>query len=77
MSKQEERQGEKQEVSLEEAFKTLDSIVERLESGELSLEESFQNYQKGMNILKECSGRIDLVEKKVLQMDEEGELHEF
>ena len=30
-----------------------------------------------MTILKECSRKIDLVEKKVLQMDEEGELHEF
>ena len=55
----------------------MDAIVKRLESGELTLEESFQNYQKGMTILKECSRKIDLVEKKVLQMDEEGELHEF
>ncbi|MGI6011702.1 MAG: exodeoxyribonuclease VII small subunit [Ruminococcus sp.] len=67
----------KQEMTVEESFQILDSIVERLESGELTLEESFQTYQKGMAILKECSQKIDLVEKKVLQMDEEGELHEF
>lgn len=67
----------KQESTLEESFQTLDSIVNRLESGELTLEESFQTYQKGMAVLKECSQRIDLVEKKVMQMDEEGELHEF
>ena len=66
-----------QEMTLAESFQKLDAIVERLESGELTLEESFQNYQKGMTILKECSRKIDLVEKKVLQMDEEGELHEF
>lgn len=68
---------EKQEQTLEEAFAELDTIVERLESGELSLEASFQTYQKGMELLKECSEKVDLVEKKVLQIDEDGELHEF
>lgn len=68
---------EKQEQTLEEAFADLDSIVERLESGELSLEASFQTYQRGMELLKECSKKVDLVEKKVLQIDEDGELREF
>ena len=77
MNEKERKQREDQETTLEESFQNLDAIVKRLESGELTLEESFQNYQKGMTILKECSRKIDLVEKKVLQMDAEGELHEF
>ena len=68
---------EKQEQTLEEAFADLDAIVEQLESGELSLEASFQTYQRGMELLKECSKKVDLVEKKVLQIDEDGELREF
>ena len=77
MNEKERKQREDQETTLEESFQNLDAIVKRLESGGLTLEESFQNYQKGMTILKVCSRKIDLVEKKVLQMDEEGELHEF
>lgn len=63
--------------SIEEAFAALDEIVEQLESGEASLEETFSNYKKGMELLKECSGKIDMVEKKMLQLNENGELSEF
>lgn len=63
--------------SMEEAFAALDEIVEQLETGEGSLEEAFQNYQKGMELLKECSSQLDLVEKKMLQLNEKGELSEF
>ncbi len=72
------QQQEKQEsITLEEAFGKLDQVVERLESRELSLEESFKIYQDGMELLKTCSGKIDLVEKAMLQLDENGELREF
>ena len=63
--------------SMEEAFAALDEIVEQLETGEGSLEETFQNYQKGMELLKECSSQLDLVEKKMMLLNEKGELSEF
>ena len=63
--------------SMEEAFAALDEIVEQLETGEVSLEEAFQNYQKGMELLKECSSQLDLVEKKMMLLNEKGELSEF
>lgn len=62
---------------MEEALKELDGIVERLESREISLEDSFAMYQKGMELLKQCSSKIDMVEKKMLKMNEDGELSEF
>ena len=49
----------------------------KLESREISLEDSFALYQKGMELLKECSKKIDTVEKKMLKMNENGELSEF
>lgn len=64
-------------MSVEEAFAQLDKIVERLEGEEISLEESFQVYQKGMELLKYCSGKIDTVEKKMMKLNENGELSEF
>ena len=43
----------------------------------LPLEESFQIYKEGMELLKECSARIDTVEKKMLQINSDGEISEF
>ena len=48
-----------------------------MEEEEVSLEDSFGLYHKGMELLKNCSGRIDAVEKKMLILDEEGGTHEF
>lgn len=66
-----------QNMSMEEAFKRLDEIVEQMENKDASLEDTFAMYQKGMQLLKECSSRIDTVEKKMLQLNEDGELREF
>ena len=55
---------------------TLEQVFSRME-GETSLEESFQLYHKGMDMLKLCSEKIDKVEKQMLVLDEEGEPHEF
>lgn len=49
----------------------------KLESEDISLEDSFFVYKEGMNILKYCNDKIDKVEKKVLQINEDGEVNEF
>lgn len=73
----EQADNNRQETTIEESLKELDGIVEKLESREISLEESFAMYQKGMELLKQCSGKIDKVEKKMLKINEDGELSEF
>ena len=65
------------EKHIEDVFQELDVIAEKLESSDTSLEDSFRLYKKGMELLKYCSGKLDTVEKKMLQMDEDGTLHEF
>ncbi|MCQ2509531.1 MAG: exodeoxyribonuclease VII small subunit [Lachnospiraceae bacterium] len=70
-------QEELQELTVEESFAELDKLVQQMESGRASLEESFQLYAKGMQILKNCNDKIDLVEKKMLQISEDGNLIEF
>lgn len=77
MTEQENDIQKEQELSLEELFENLEQVVSRLEGDEISLEESFQLYQKGMNLLKQCNTTIDTVEKKVQMLDENGEAHEF
>lgn len=67
----------KKELTVEEAFELLDSVVEKLEDQETPLEESFALYQKGMELLKLCNDKIDTVEKKMMQVNQNGELEEF
>lgn len=65
------------QIPLEELFTKLEDVVKKLENPESSLEESFQYYNEGMQLLKKCNKTIDSVEKKVLVLDEEGETYEF
>lgn len=64
-------------ISLEKAFEKLQETVETLEKPEITLEEAFLSYKEGMDLLKYCNDTIDKVEKKVLMIGEDGELHEF
>lgn len=68
---------EQETISLEEAFKQLEEMIGALESREITLEESFQKYQQGMNLLKICNEKIDKVEKKMLVINENGDTDEF
>ena len=49
----------KEEMTLEEMLYSLDEHIQELESGDISLEQSFQVYEKGMRLLKECNEKID------------------
>ena len=68
---------QEKELSLEEAFEQIEAVIARLEKEEITLEESFHEYNRGMQLLKHCNEAIDKVEKKVLQINEEGGLDEF
>ncbi|MCI8292742.1 MAG: exodeoxyribonuclease VII small subunit [Hespellia sp.] len=65
------------EASLEEMFDSLEKVIERMETEEISLEESFTLYQNGIQLLKKCNDTLDAVEKKVQILDETGECHDF
>ena len=65
------------EKTLEEVFGDLDQVMESLQAEDISLEDSFALYHRGMELLKLCNDKIDTVEKKMLVLDAEGEEHEF
>lgn len=69
--------GEEKEISLEGAFTRLQETIENLEKDDITLEQSFQEYQKGMLLVKKCNEIIDKVEKKVLVLNEDGGTDEF
>ena len=68
---------EKKEPTLEENFSQLEQVIRNLENREISLEDSFKEYQKGMQLIKSFSETIDRVEKKMLKISENGEYSEF
>lgn len=73
----EQKETMEQELSLEEAFAQIEEVIAHLETEEITLEQSFQEYNKGMKLLQHCNATIDQVEKRVLQINEEGGLDEF
>ncbi|RHO84983.1 exodeoxyribonuclease VII small subunit [Clostridiaceae bacterium AF42-6] len=68
---------EQEQFRLEEAFDRIEALLEKLQDKDVTLEESFGLYQEGMGLLKLCNENIDHVEKQMLQIDEEGQTHEF
>ncbi|MBC5779187.1 exodeoxyribonuclease VII small subunit [Blautia difficilis] len=77
MSKDKSNDQVPEEKTLEEAFTELDGLAEKLEDRETSLEDSFRFYRQGMELLKFCSEKLDTVEKKMLQINEDGTFSEF
>jgi exodeoxyribonuclease VII small subunit len=67
---------EKEEVTFEDAMKRLESIVETLGGGNLSLEDSLKMFEEGMELCKFCNKKLDEAEYKVekLMEKESGEL---
>lgn len=74
---QAQEENTQQGISLEEAFAQLEEVIAHLEAEEITLEQSFQEYNRGMQLLQYCNATIDQVEKKVLQINEDGGLDEF
>ena len=62
-------------VNLEKAIKAPEKLVEDLESGELSLEQSLKTFEKGIKLTRQCQGELEKAELKVKKLVEEnGEL---
>ena len=77
MAKNENSEQLQEQKPLEEMFTELDLLAGKLEDRETSLEDSFRLYRQGMELLKLCSEKLDTVEKKMLQLNEDGTFSEF
>lgn len=62
------------EKQFEDAMKELEDIVKRLESGDLSLEESLKIFEEGIALSRYCFRKLEEAEKRVsiLIKDEKG-----
>ena len=74
---QELTQNKSEECSIEDILAQVEETIANLEADDISLEDSFAQYKKGMDLLKVCNEKIDAIEKKVLILNGEGETDEF
>jgi exodeoxyribonuclease VII small subunit len=69
---------EEKEYTFEEAMEELEKIVDKLEEGDVPLEEAIDRFQEGMKLSKFCHDRLQKIEtqmEKILQ--EDGNLAPF
>jgi len=57
--------GKGKEPSFEEALKSLEVLVARLESGDTPLEESIRLFEEGMRLSEACRKRLDEADRKI------------
>ena len=52
-------------MTFEQAIDSLTGIVDGIETGQMPLAESIENYEKGMQLIKHCRGILQTAEKKI------------
>ncbi len=65
------------DLSFEVAYEELEAIVEKLESGELSLEESVTLFERGRLLSEHCQTLLDAAELRVSKLTSDGSLEEL
>lgn len=63
----------KKKPSFEDALKQLEEITERIEKGEIGLEESIAQYERGMGLVKQCRDILTKAEHKIQQLQEKSD----
>lgn len=66
-----------QTLNFEQAFAELESIVEQMESGQMSLEASLAAFQRGNSLLQFCQNALANVEQQVQILNARNQLVQF
>jgi len=53
---------------IEDSLIKLESIINKMESGNISLEESLAYFEQGINLINECRTKLENAEQKVLEL---------
>ncbi len=62
------------EINFEKNLSELEKIINRLENGDCSLEESIELFEKGIKITTECRSLLENAQKRIVELAEiEGE----
>lgn len=64
-------------VEFEKALQDLEALVERLEQGELTLEESLREFERGISLTRSCQQALRDAEQRVKTLTERGSEQDF
>lgn len=60
--------------SVEESFNEIEGIIAEMQKEDVTLDRSFELYNQGLNLIKECNGKLDSMEKQI-KIIEEGNIN--
>lgn len=66
-----------EKITLEERFLNIENILDQMEKGDISLDQSFELYKKGLGEIKAANELLDTVEKEMIVLTASGDLEEF
>jgi len=52
-------------LNFEQSIRELTSIVEKIEQGQIPLQDSLEQYEKGMALIKHCRGILQKAEERI------------
>ncbi|QKS70966.1 exodeoxyribonuclease VII small subunit [Paenalkalicoccus suaedae] len=69
---------EKDTLSFEDQMRKLEEVVNKLEQGDVPLEQAIDMFQQGMALSKQCHDKLQKVEKQMTEvLHEDGEITTF
>ena len=75
--KKKEEIDESSPESFESAMGQLEVLVRKMESGDLSLEESLEAFEKGVHLTRFCQDQLQKAELKIQELNSKGEIIEI
>jgi len=60
-----------EKLSFEQSIQQLKGIVDRIEQGEIPLQDSLEQYEKGMALIKHCREILQTAEKRIEKISKE------
>jgi len=64
-------------INLEKLIAELETIVNKMESDDLNVEDSLKSYEKGISLIKNAQNKLKKIEQKVEILSKEGTLENF
>ena len=72
---EENNTGNTENVGIEDNFEQLEDIISKMQSDRITLEQSFELYNKGLSLVQDCNNQIEKIEKQI-KIIEEGNINE-
>ncbi|MDG2050778.1 MAG: exodeoxyribonuclease VII small subunit [Myxococcota bacterium] len=60
-------------ANFEAGLERLEAVVDRLEAGELSLEESLSSFEEGVRLTRSCAEQLEAAERRIEVLTREGD----